>query len=164
MPQDNAIEIPKQETLEPMKQTTASDAVNALAAGDTNKFRDAVNDMLGTKVKDYLDVKKLDVAQTFLKAQEVEKEEERARKESDANYREPRRPQRIRRDRRICRRTSIGVIPHAQDGKALTASRRDAKANRPPACSRRAAEGQLTASYLEMRAKRAPPFTCYLTN
>ena len=76
MPQDNAIEIPKQETLEPMKQTTASDAVNALAAGDTNKFRDAVNDMLGTKVKDYLDVKKLDVAQTFLKAQEVEKEEE----------------------------------------------------------------------------------------
>ena len=32
--------------------------------------------MLGTKVKDYLDVKKLDVAQTFLKAQEVEKEEE----------------------------------------------------------------------------------------
>ena len=76
MPQDNAIDIPKQETLEPMKQTTASDAVNALAAGDTNKFRDAVNDMLGTKVKDYLDVKKLDVAQTFLKAQEVEKEEE----------------------------------------------------------------------------------------
>ena len=76
MPQDNAIKIPKQETLEPMKQTTASDAVNALAAGDTNKFRDAVNDMLGTKVKDYLDVKKLDVAQTFLKAQEVEKEEE----------------------------------------------------------------------------------------
>ena len=76
MPQDNAIEIPKQETLEPMKQTTASDAVNALAAGDTNKFRDAVNDMLGTKVKDYLDVKKLDVSQTFLKAQEVEKEEE----------------------------------------------------------------------------------------
>ena len=76
MPQDNAIEIPKQETLEPMKQTTASDAVNALAAGDTNKFRDAVNDMLGTKVKDYLDVKKLDIAQTFLKAQEVEKEEE----------------------------------------------------------------------------------------
>ena len=76
MPQDNAIEIPKQETLEPIKQTTASDAVNALAAGDTNKFRDAVNDMLGTKVKDYLDVKKLDVAQTFLKAQEVEKEEE----------------------------------------------------------------------------------------
>ena len=76
MPQDNAIEIPKQETLEPMKQSTASDAVNALAAGDTNKFWDAVNDMLGTKVKDYLDVKKLDVAQTFLKAQEVEKEEE----------------------------------------------------------------------------------------
>ena len=76
MPQNNAIDIPKQETLEPMKQTTASDAVNALAAGDTNKFRDAVNDMLGTKVKDYLDVKKLDVAQTFLKAQEVEKEEE----------------------------------------------------------------------------------------
>jgi hypothetical protein len=76
MPQNNAIEVPSTDATEPMKQSTASDAVNALAAGDTNKFRDAVNDMLGTKVKDYLDVKKLDVAQTFLKAQEVEKEEE----------------------------------------------------------------------------------------
>ena len=76
MPQDNAIDVPSTDATEPMKQTTAIDAVNALAAGDTNKFRDAVNDMLGTKVKDYLDVKKLDVAQTFLKAQEVEKEEE----------------------------------------------------------------------------------------
>ena len=76
MPQDNAIDVPTTDPVEPMKQTTASDAVNALAAGDTNKFRDAVNDMLGTKVKDYLDVKKLDVAQTFLKPQEVEDEEE----------------------------------------------------------------------------------------
>ena len=76
MPQDNAIDVPTSDPVEPMKQTTASDAVNALAAGDTNKFRDAVNDMLGTKVKDYLDVKKLDVAQTFLKPQEAEEEEE----------------------------------------------------------------------------------------
>jgi len=76
MAQDNAIEVPSTDATEPMKQSTAIDAVNALAAGDTNKFRDAVNDMLGTKVKDYLDVKKLDVAQTFLKPQEVEKEEE----------------------------------------------------------------------------------------
>tara|TARA_R100000353_G_scaffold111034_1_gene79628 strand:- start:2884 stop:3180 length:297 start_codon:yes stop_codon:yes gene_type:complete len=76
MPQDNAIDVPTTDPVEPMKQTTASDAVNALAAGDTNKFRDAVNDMLGTKVKDYLDVKKLDVAQTFLKPQEAEEEEE----------------------------------------------------------------------------------------
>ena len=76
MPQDNAIDVPTTDPVEPMKQTTASDAVNALAAGDTNKFRDAVNDMLGTKVKDYLDVKKLDDAQTFLKPQEAEEEEE----------------------------------------------------------------------------------------
>ena len=76
MPQDNAIDVPTTDPVEPMKQTTASDAVNALAAGDTNKFRDAVNDMLGTKVKEYLDVKKLDVAQTFLKPQEAEEEEE----------------------------------------------------------------------------------------
>tara|TARA_A100000171_G_scaffold38741_1_gene38170 strand:- start:3716 stop:4012 length:297 start_codon:yes stop_codon:yes gene_type:complete len=76
MPQDNAIDVPSTDATEPMKQTTAIDAVNALAAGDSNKFRDAVNDMLGTKVKDYLDVKKLDVAQTFLKPQEVENEEE----------------------------------------------------------------------------------------
>ena len=76
MPQDNAIDVPTTDPVEPMKQTTAIDAVNALAAGDTNKFRDAVNDMLGTKVKDYLDVKKLDVAQTFLKPQKAEEEEE----------------------------------------------------------------------------------------
>ena len=76
MPQDNAIDVPTTDPVEPMKQTTAIDAVNALAAGDTNKFRDAVNDMLGTKVKDYLDVKKLDVAQTFLKPQEAEEDEE----------------------------------------------------------------------------------------
>ena len=76
MPQDNAIDVPTTDPVEPMKQTTAIDAVNALAAGDTNKFRDAVNDMLGTKVKDYLNVKKLDVAQTFLKPQEAEEEEE----------------------------------------------------------------------------------------
>ena len=76
MPQDNAIDVPSTDATEPMKQTTAIDAVNALAAGDTNKFRDAVNDMLGTKVKDYLDVKKIDVAQTFLKPQEAEEEEE----------------------------------------------------------------------------------------
>ena len=51
MPQDNAIDVPTTDPVEPMKQTTASDAVNALAAGDTNKFRDAVNDMLGKRKK-----------------------------------------------------------------------------------------------------------------
>jgi len=76
MAQDNAIEVPTTDATEPMKQSTAIDAVNALAAGDANKFKNAVQDMLDTKVKDYLDVKKLDVAQNFLKQQETESEEE----------------------------------------------------------------------------------------
>lgn len=76
MAQDNAIEVPSTDATEPMKQSTAIDAVNALAAGDANKFKNAVQDMLDTKVKDYLDVKKLDVAQNFLKQQETESEEE----------------------------------------------------------------------------------------
>ena len=76
MPQDNAIDVPTTDRVEPMTQSTASDAVNALAAGDANKFRDAVNSMLGNKVKDYLDVKKLDVAQNFLKAQQAKTEDD----------------------------------------------------------------------------------------
>ena len=76
MAQDNAIEVPSTDATEPMKQSTAIDAVNALAAGDANKFKNAVQDMLNTKVKDHLDVKKLDVAQNFLKHQETESEEE----------------------------------------------------------------------------------------
>ena len=76
MAQDNAIEVPSTDATEPMKQSTAIDAVNALAAGDPNKFKNAVQDMLNTKVKDHLDVKKLDVAQNLLKQQETESEEE----------------------------------------------------------------------------------------
>ena len=76
MAQDNAIEVPSTDATEPMKQSTAIDAVNALAAGDPNKFKNAVQGMLNTKVKDHLDVKKLDVAQNLLKQQETESEEE----------------------------------------------------------------------------------------
>jgi hypothetical protein len=76
MAQDNAIEVPSTDATEPMKQSTAIDAVNALAAGDPNKFKNAVQDMLNNKVKDHLDVKKLDVAQNLLKQQETESEEE----------------------------------------------------------------------------------------
>ena len=56
MAQDNAIEVPSTDATEPMKQSTAIDAVNALAAGDANKFKNAVQDMLNTKVKDHLDL------------------------------------------------------------------------------------------------------------
>ena len=53
MAQDNAIEVPSTDATEPMKQSTAIDAVNALAVGDANKFKNAVQDMLNTKVKDH---------------------------------------------------------------------------------------------------------------
>ena len=58
-----------------MKQGDGVDAVNALASGDANGFKQAIQNMLNNKVADYLDVKKLDTAQNFLKAKESESEE-----------------------------------------------------------------------------------------
>ncbi len=60
------VEVKNPEVMQ-MKQDSAKDAVNALSTGDTSAFKSAVNDMLMNKVADYLDVKKLDVAQNFLK-------------------------------------------------------------------------------------------------
>ena len=69
------VDQPKPEAMI-MTQSSARDAVDALASGDTQKFRTAVNDMLANKVADYLDVKKLDVAQNFMKQQEVDPEKD----------------------------------------------------------------------------------------
>lgn len=69
------VDQPKPEAMN-MTQGSARDAVDALASGDTQKFRTAVNDMLANKVADYLDVKKIDVAQNFMKQQEVDPEKD----------------------------------------------------------------------------------------
>ena len=73
--QDQIVDQPKQEAMQ-MSQADGVDAVNALAASDTASFKAAIQNMLNNKVADYLDVKKLDVAQNFLKVKDSEEETE----------------------------------------------------------------------------------------
>ena len=73
--QDQIVDQPKPEAMQ-MSQADGVDAVNALAASDTASFKAAIQNMLNNKVADYLDVKKLDVAQNFLKAKDSEEETE----------------------------------------------------------------------------------------
>ena len=73
--QDKIVDQPKPEAMQ-MKQGDGMDAVNALAAGDTVAFKQSIQNMLNNKVADYLDVKKLDVAQNFLKVKDDGSNEE----------------------------------------------------------------------------------------
>ena len=75
LPQDKIVDQPRPEAMQ-MKQGDGVDAVNALASGDANGFKQAIQNMLNNKVADYLDVKKLDVAQNFLKVKDSEEETE----------------------------------------------------------------------------------------
>ena len=72
--QDQLVDQPKPEAMQ-MDQADGVNAVNALAAGDANSFKQAIQNMLNNKVADYLDVKKLDVSQNFLKAKDDEESE-----------------------------------------------------------------------------------------
>ena len=69
--QDQIVDQPKPEAMQ-MSQADGVDAVNALASSDTASFKAAIQNMLNNKVADYLDVKKLDVAQNFLKVKDSE--------------------------------------------------------------------------------------------
>ena len=73
--QDQLVDQPKPEAMQ-MSQADGVDAVNALASSDTASFKAAIQNMLNNKVADYLDVKKLDVAQNFLKVKDSEEETE----------------------------------------------------------------------------------------
>ena len=73
--QDQIVDQPKPEAMR-MSQADGVDAVNALASSDTASFKAAIQNMLNNKVADYLDVKKLDVAQNFLKVKDSEEETE----------------------------------------------------------------------------------------
>ena len=73
--QDQLVDQPKPEAMQ-MDQADGVNAVNALAAGDANSFKQAIQNMLNNKVADYLDVKKLDVSQNFLKAKDTEEDSE----------------------------------------------------------------------------------------
>ena len=75
LPQDKIVDQLKPEAMQ-MKQGDGMDAVNALAAGDTVAFKQSIQNMLNNKVADYLDVKKLDVAQNFLKVKDDGSNEE----------------------------------------------------------------------------------------
>ena len=75
LPQDKIVDQPQPEAMQ-MKQGDGMDAVNALAAGDTVAFKQSIQNMLNNKVADYLDVKKLDVAQNFLKVKDDGSNEE----------------------------------------------------------------------------------------
>tara|TARA_R100000805_G_C3510295_1_gene36735 strand:- start:151 stop:450 length:300 start_codon:yes stop_codon:yes gene_type:complete len=72
--QDQLVDQPKPEAMQ-MDQADGVNAVNALAAGDANSFKQAIQNMLNNKVADYLDVKKLDVSQNFLKAKDDQESE-----------------------------------------------------------------------------------------
>ena len=72
--QDQLVDQPKPEAMQ-MDQADGVNAVNALAAGDASSFKQAIQNMLNNKVADYLDVKKLDVSQNFLKAKDDEESE-----------------------------------------------------------------------------------------
>ena len=73
--QDQIVDQPKPVAMQ-MSQADGVDAVNALASSDTASFKAAIQNMLNNKVADYLDVKKLDVAQNFLKVKDSEEETE----------------------------------------------------------------------------------------
>ena len=73
--QDQIVNQPKPEAMQ-VSQADGVDAVNALASSDTASFKAAIQNMLNNKVADYLDVKKLDVAQNFLKVKDSEEETE----------------------------------------------------------------------------------------
>ena len=75
LPQDKIVDQPKPEAMQ-MKQGDGMDAVNALAAGGTVAFKQSIQNMLNNKVADYLDVKKFDVAQNFLKVKDDGSNEE----------------------------------------------------------------------------------------
>jgi hypothetical protein len=49
-----------------MSEVTTQDAVRMAMDGNASGFRDAVNDILMDKVRDAVDIKKIEVASTFM--------------------------------------------------------------------------------------------------
>lgn len=57
-----------------MTEYSSKDAVEFALAGNTSKFKDAVNQMMSDKISQAVELKKVDVAANFMKTQEVEPE------------------------------------------------------------------------------------------
>ena len=57
-----------------MTEYSSKDAVEFALAGNTSKFKDAVNQMMSDKIGQAVELKKVDVAANFMKTQEVEPE------------------------------------------------------------------------------------------
>jgi hypothetical protein len=49
-----------------MSEVTTQDAIKMAMDGNASGFRDAVNDILMDKVRDAVDIKKIEVASTFM--------------------------------------------------------------------------------------------------
>lgn len=57
-----------------MSEYTTQDAVQHAMAGNVSDFKNAVSDILANKVRDAIELKKLEVAQSFMSAEEEEYE------------------------------------------------------------------------------------------
>lgn len=66
-----------------MSEYTTKDAVNFALNRDANNFRDAISDLLANKVKDHIDLKRVEVASQFMSAEEDEVE---VQQQDDADY------------------------------------------------------------------------------
>lgn len=66
-----------------MSEYTTKDAVNFALNQDPSKFRDAIGDLLANKLKDHLDLKRVEVASQFMSAEEDEVE---VQQQDDADF------------------------------------------------------------------------------
>ena len=57
-----------------MAEYTTQDAVRLAMSGNVNDFRSAINDILTDRVRDAIDIKKSEVASTFMSAETDEVE------------------------------------------------------------------------------------------
>jgi hypothetical protein len=57
-----------------MAEYTTQDAVRSAMSGNVNDFRSAINDILTDRVRDAIDIKKSEVASTFMSAETDEVE------------------------------------------------------------------------------------------
>ena len=66
-----------------MSEYTTKDAVSFALNRDASNFRDAISDLLANKVKDHIDLKRVEVASQFMSAEEDEVE---VQQQDDADY------------------------------------------------------------------------------
>lgn len=68
-----------------MTDYTTKDAVEFAMDGNTTSFRDAVNDLLMNKVQDAVNLKKIEVASSFMSAETEDEQELEIEGDSDVD-------------------------------------------------------------------------------